>query len=93
MTTRTLKSKLDRLAALQAEIEALATEADTIKAAIKQEMEKRGTDELQAGGHVARWKMVTSTRLDQKAMREAHSRLYEDFLVPATARRFVLATA
>jgi|GEM_PF-5050880 len=46
MTDRTLRSKVSKLQELQAEIDTLTAEADTLKDQIKAEMTARATDEL-----------------------------------------------
>lgn len=93
MTDRTLKSKISKLQELQAEIDALTAEADTIRDAIKAEMSARAVDELEAGNAVVRWKPIVSTRFDAKGFKQAHNRLYEQFVVQTETRRFTLVTA
>lgn len=93
MTDRTLKSKVRQLQELQNEIDGLTAQADTIRDAIKQEMQARAVDELEAGEAVVRWKPVNTTRFDSKAFREAHGGLYVKFSVPSTTRRFTVISA
>lgn len=64
MTDRTLKAKVNRLQELQAEIDALTAQADSLKDQIKAEMTTRAVDELKAGNTVVRWKPVVSNRFD-----------------------------
>lgn len=93
MTTRTLKGKLDRLAELQSEIDTLTAQADTIRDAIKKELEARNLDELEAGEHVVRWKPIISSRLDGKALKADMPELYTQYCKPTEARRFTLVPA
>lgn len=93
MTDRTLKSKLDKLHQLQAEIDALTTQADALKAQVKTELEARGLDELEAGNYIVRWKPVNSTRFDTKQFKAEHAKLYQQYAATTTTRRFTLATA
>lgn len=93
MTDRTMREKAAKLAALNSEIAALQAEADKLKAAITAELEARAIDELRAGSNIIRWKEVTSTRLDAKALKEAHSGLYTQYATTSTTRRFTLVPA
>lgn len=93
MTDRTLKKKVDQLQGLQTEIDSLTVQAEALKDAIKQEMERRAVDELEAGNAVIRWKPINSTRFDTRAFKEAHSGLYQQYAVPTTTRRFSLVSA
>jgi len=93
MTDRTLRSKVSKLQELQAEIDTLTAEADTLKDQIKAEMTARATDELQAGNALIRWKPVVSTRFDTKGFKAAHSGLYTKFAVQTETRRFTVVSA
>jgi predicted phage-related endonuclease len=93
MTDRTMREKAHKLADINSQIAALQAEADKLKGDITAEMEQRTVDELKAGSVLIRWKEVTSTRLDTKALREAHSTLYAEFARQQTTRRFTLVPA
>lgn len=90
MTERKIESRLRRLEELQKQIEALTEEADSIKMELKTDMEEKGLDEMRTQNHVIRWKMIQGSRLDGKALKEAHPRIYARFLVPTTSHRFTV---
>ena len=93
MTERTLKTKVSKLQELQAEIDILTTQAESLKDAIKAEMAERAVDELEAGNALVRWKSIVTTRFDTKRFREAHSGLYSEFAQQTESRRFTLVPA
>ena len=93
MTDRTLKGKVAKLQELQTEIDALTAKTETLKDQIKDEMSARSVDELKAGDAVIRWKVITSSRFDAKAFKEAHSGLYAKFSQQTETRRFTLIPA
>ena len=93
MTDRTLKRKVDRLWEVNAELARLQEQADKLKTEIQGEMEQRAVDKLEAGNALVRWKEVTTLRFDQKAFKQAHSRLYEQYAKTSTTRRFTLVPA
>lgn len=93
MTDRTLKSKVDKLQKVNAEIARLQDQADKLKADIQTEMQARAVDEVRAGDSVVRWKPIVTSRFDGKAFKQAHSALYEQFLTPSITRRFTVVSA
>lgn len=93
MTGRTLKAKVSTLRELQAEIDTLTKQAESLKDQIKAEMTARAVDELEAGNAVVRWKSVASTRFDTKGFKAAHSGLYAKFAQQTETRRFTLVSA
>lgn len=93
MTDRTLRTKAAKLAEVNTEITRLQVIADALKADITAELDRRAVDELKAGSVLIRWKEVSTTRLDTKALKEAHSSLYDEFAKPSITRRFTLVPA
>ena len=93
MTDKTLRTKAAKLAEVNTEITRLQVIAEALKGDITDEMLARAVDELKAGSVLIRWKEVSSTRLDTKALKEAHSSLYAEFARPSTTRRFTLTPA
>lgn len=93
MTDRTLKTKVQRLQELQAEINNLTDQAESLKDQIKAEMNARETDELCAGTAVIRWQSVKSNRFDSKSFKTEHADLYTKYLQEQETRRFTLIPA
>ena len=89
MGTHELESKIRELRQLQALIEEATAEAEAIKDTIKAAM--GDAEELRAGEYKITWKLVTSSRLDSKALKAAAPELVERFTKTTTARRFCVA--
>ena len=62
--------------------------ADAIREAIKEEMVKRGTEELTAGAYIVRYTSVISNRFDSTTFKRLYAELYKDFTQPVSSRRF-----
>lgn len=89
MSTTELESKVRELRQLQSLIEEAQAEAEAIKDQIKAHMGE--AEELRAGEYKITWKLVSSSRLDSKALRAAAPELVERFTKTTTARRFCVA--
>lgn len=90
MTTKELEIKIQKLKeweALEAEAKA---EVETLKDAIKAEMESRGTEELECGRFIARWTIVVSNRFDTTAFKKSYAEMYKQFTKQSTSRRFTI---
>lgn len=91
MTERRIERRLARLEELEAQIRELEKEADAIKDELKADMEAKDIEEMATSNHVIRWKEVATKRLDGKALKQAHPRIYAQFLKPSVTRRFTVA--
>lgn len=82
---------LEHIKALK-EWEALAAEAaaeiESLKDAIKKEMDSRGVEELEAGQYIARFTTVLSNRFDTTAFKREHSAMYQQYTRQTTSKRF-----
>lgn len=65
--------------------------ADTIRSAIKAEMEERDTEELTAGNYIIRYTSVISNRFDSTTFKRLYADLYKDFTKPVSSRRFTVS--
>lgn len=89
MSTNDIAAKCRELRELQALIDEAQAEADAIKDALKAAM---GTEtELRAGEYRISWKLVTSVKLDVKALRAALPDVAARFSRESTTRRFCVA--
>jgi predicted phage-related endonuclease len=79
---------LSKWEALAAEAQA---EAEAIRNTIKAEMQKRDTEELQAGRFIIRWTSVVSNRFDTSAFKKVHGDLYKAFCKATNSRRFTIS--
>lgn len=85
---------LEHIKALK-EWEALAAEAaaeiESLKDAIKKEMEARGVEELEAGQYIARFTTVHSNRFDTTTFKREHGAMYQQYTKQTTSRRFSIS--
>lgn len=88
MSTKEIESKVTELKELKAMQEELQAEITALEDIIKAEMQRIGSDTLQAGIFKVLYKTVKSTRFDTKAFREAHSALFEQYSRQTESRRF-----
>ena len=89
MSINELEMKVRELRQLQALIEEVQAEAESIKDAIKATMGE--SEELRAGEYRITWKPVQSARLDTAALRKALPDVAERFTRTTTTRRFCVA--
>ena len=62
--------------------------ADTIREALKEEMIRLDTEELEAGAYIIRYTNVISNRFDSTTFKRLYADLYKDFTKPSMSRRF-----
>ena len=85
------QSKIEALKEWETVIEEAQAEAEALKDAIKAEMLKRNTEELEAGAYIIRWTSVLSNRFDSSAFKKEHSELYKQFTKQVASKRFSIA--
>lgn len=91
MSSIELESKITKMQEWEALAEEAKAEADTLRDAIKAELLKRDTDELQAGRFIVRWSTVLTSRLDTTALKKAMPEIYKAYTKQTTSRRFSVA--
>lgn len=89
MSTTEITSKIKELRELQAIIEEVQAEAETIKDTIKAQM--GDCEELRVGEYKITWKPVESSRIDTAALKKAMPQIAEAFTKTTTTRRFCIA--
>ena len=90
MSIKDLDTKVTTLRDLQAQIESLTAEAESIKDELKMEMATRGEETLTGTGWKASWKVVESSRIDTKALKSAMPDVAARFTVTSRTSRFCL---
>lgn len=65
--------------------------ADAIRSEIKEEMLRRGTEELAVGSYIVRYTSVISNRFDSVTFKRLYGDLYKDFTKPISSRRFTVS--
>ena len=91
MSSIEIISKIEALKEWEALAAEAAAEIDSLKDAIKKEMDARGVEELEAGQYIARFTAVLSNRFDTTAFKREHGELYRLYTKQSTSRRFSVA--
>lgn len=89
MNINEIESKVRELRQLQSLIEEAQAEVDAIKDALKACM--GDSEELRAGEYKVTWKIVTTSRLDSKALKATLPDVAERFTKTTMTRRFCVA--
>lgn len=90
MRKDTIIKKLDKLTELQKQIDELSYEVESIKTEMKEEMDKRGVEELVVGPYTVSYKSIVSARVDTKRLKEENPQVYKAFLDESCSRRFTV---
>lgn len=80
MSSIEIISKIEALKEWEQLAAEAAAEIESLKDAIKKEMDARGVEELEAGQYIARFTTVISNRLDTTAFKRDNSELYQRYL-------------
>ena len=91
MSTIEITNKIVELRELENMMEELKAEIETLKDAIKREMDSRGVEELEAGQYIARFTTIVSNRLDTTALKRENNALYQRYIKQTTSRRFTIS--
>ena len=91
MADNIIIKKVEELQALEAFIEEVKAEAETIRDEIKQEMLDRDTEEMVAGAYIVRWTSILSQRLDTTALKKAMPELYKSYTKQVSSKRFSIS--
>ena len=88
MSTIDMISKIEALKEWEALAAEAAAEIESLKDAIKREMDARGVEEIEAGQYIARFTTVLSNRFDSTAFKREHGEMYKLYTKQTTSRRF-----
>lgn len=86
-----LLAKIELLNKYEAMMEELKAEADTIRNAIKAEMDAREVEELIAGQYIVRYTAVLSNRFDSTAFKKVMPEVYKAYTKQVSSRRFTIS--
>ena len=86
-----LLAKIELLNRYEAMMEEIKAEADTIRNAIKAEMEAREVEELIAGQYIVRYTSVLSNRFDSTAFKKVMPEIYKAYTKQVSSRRFTIS--
>ena len=91
MSTTEIQAQIESLRSLEELIEEAKVEAKTLRDAIKQEMLRRGTEELSAGQYIVRWTSVLSQRFDSTAFKKVMPEIYQAYTKQVSSKRFTIS--
>ena len=91
MTKTEMIQKIEELQELEAFMEEVKAEAETIRDAIKAEMLERETEELAVGAYIVRWTSVLSNRFDTTSFKKVYGELYKSFTKQVSSKRFCIS--
>lgn len=91
MSIDVMNAKVKELRELRRMADGLAGEIESLQDEIKQHMTEQNTDTLTGLDWKISWKVVTSNRLDSKALKAALPDVAAQFTKETSSRRFVLA--
>ena len=91
MSANEITSKIEALKEWEAIAQEAQAEIDSLKDSIKQEMERRGVEELEAGPFIIRYTTVLTQRFDSTAFKRTLPEIYKSYLKQSTSRRFSIA--
>lgn len=90
MSEKTLLRKVNKLKELESQKKEIEKQMAEIQGEIKAEMQSRGTEEVEVGDWMVRFKAVLSSRFDSKSFAIAHPKLYQKYMVPSQTMRFTV---
>lgn len=91
MSTTEITTKIQTLKEWEALAAEAAAEIESLKDAIKKEMDSLGVEELEAGQYIARFTTVLSNRFDTTAFKREHGEMYRMYTKQTTSRRFSIS--
>lgn len=91
MSANEITSKIEALKEWEAIAQEAQAEIESLKDSIKQEMDRRNIEELEAGQYIVRYTTVLTQRFDSTAFKRALPEIYKGYLKQSTSRRFSIA--
>jgi len=85
-----LDQRVKTLRELQAQIDELTAECDSIRDEIKGKMADEGAEVLEGNGWKATWRCVESTRLDTKSLKAGAPEIFAQYSITTRTCRFTL---
>lgn len=91
MTDEVLNSKIKELKQHKREVEELQHNIDAIQSEVKEEMLRRGVEQIMTTDYKISWQTVSSVRLDTKSLKEERPEIYARYAVTAETKRFLVS--
>ena len=91
MSQNEIITKIEALNELEAFMEEIKNEAETLRDAIKADMMEKGLEEMEAGKFIVRWTPVFSNRFDTAGFKKLYADLYKTYTKQVSSRRFTIS--
>jgi len=91
VTDEVLNSKIKELKKYKREVEELQHNIDAIQSEVKEEMLRRGVEQIMTTDYKISWQTVSSVRLDTKSLKEERPEIYARYAVTAETKRFLVS--
>ena len=89
-TQSVFKEVIDNLKAIEAQINELQAEADSINDLIKAELTSEGIDEIYVGDYKVVYRPVISNRFDSTTFKKTYGELYKQFTKQTSYKRLTI---
>lgn len=91
MTKNEMIKKIEELQEMEAFMEDVKAEVESIRDSIKAEMLDQGIEELEVGTYIVRWTSVLSNRFDTTSFKKVYGDLYKSFTKQVSSKRFCIS--
>ena len=91
MSKNEIITKIEKLQELEAFIEEIKEEADSIRDELKQMMLSNEAEEMECGQYMVRYQTIVRNNFDSSAFKKAHIELYKEFIRQTTSKRFSIS--
>jgi predicted phage-related endonuclease len=91
MGVRAVENRVRKLKALEEQKKELERQIGELQEEIKNDMESKGIEEMQAGIFIIRFTSVLSNRFDTKSFKEKYEELYKQYTKQVSSRRFTIS--
>lgn len=90
MTDEMVNEKIKSLRSYKRAAEELQHNISALEEELKEELERRGVEEIVTADYKVSWKTVSSTRLDTKALKAERPEIYARYAVTSGSKRFLV---
>ena len=91
MTNIQIKETVTELIEMEALLEEVKAEVESLRDILKEEMTERKTETIETPDFIIRWTSVLSNRLDTKALKETLPAVYANFTKQIPSRKFSIS--
>ena len=91
MSKNELITKIEALQEWEAIMEDAKAEVEALRDSIKEEMLRKGTEEMEAGTYIIRWTSVLTNRFDTTAFKKVMPEVYKAYTRQIISRRFTIS--